>query len=116
MTRRSQPARSSRHTWGVTGFYAPDNDGPASQTHPGQEQRQIHHAVQGVPASTPMQALAMLEAIKDYGQAHAWVALVMDGEEIIPAGRSNWLQFVWLSQQQDQQHYVYEYIRDRSQP
>ena len=58
----------------------------------------------------------MLEAIKDYGQAHAWAALVIDGEEIIPAGRFNWLHFVWLSQQQDQQRHVYEYIRDRSQP
>ena len=34
VTRRSQPARSLRHTWGVAGFYAPDNDTPASQTHP----------------------------------------------------------------------------------
>ena len=58
----------------------------------------------------------MLAAIKDYGQAHAWAALVIDGEEIISAGRSNWLHFVWLSQQQDQQRRVYEYIRDRSQP
>ena len=63
-----------------------------------------------------MQAIAMLEAIKDYGQADAWAALLIDGEEIIPAGRSNWLQFVWLSQQQDQQCRVYEYVRDRSQP
>ncbi len=38
----------------------------------------------------------MLEAIKDYGQAHAWAALVIDGEEIIPVERSNWLHFVWL--------------------
>ena len=41
-----------------------------------------------------MQAMAMLKAIKDYGQADAWTALVIDGEEIIPAGRSNWLHFV----------------------
>jgi len=57
-----------------------------------------------------MQALAMLEAIKDYGQASAWAALVMDGEEIIPAGRSNWLQFVWLSHKKEQQRHVYEFI------
>ncbi len=62
-----------------------------------------------------MQAIAMLDAIKDYGQAHEWLALVIDGEEIIPAGRSNWLHFVWLSQQKDQQRRVYEYIRGRSQ-
>ena len=63
-----------------------------------------------------MQALAMLEAIKDYGQAAAWAALVMDGEEIIPAGRSNWLQFVWLSHNKEQQRHVYAYLRDLSQP
>ena len=38
----------------------------------------------------------MLEAIKDYGQADEWAALVIDGEEIIPVERSNWLHFVWL--------------------
>jgi hypothetical protein len=48
-----------------------------------------------------MQAIAMLEAIKDYGQADAWAALVIGGEEIISVGRCNWLYFVWLSQQQD---------------
>ena len=104
------------HTGGVAGCSSPNNDAPASQTHPGQGQRQLQHLVQGIPSSNPMQALAMLEAIKDYGQASAWVALILDGEEIIPAGRSNWLQFVWLSQQHDQQRRVYEYIRGRSQP
>jgi hypothetical protein len=63
-----------------------------------------------------MQAIAMLDAIKDYVQAHEWLALVIDEEEIIPAGRSNWLYFVWLSQQKDQQRRVYEYIRGRSHP
>ena len=63
-----------------------------------------------------MQTIAMLEAIKDYGQASACAALLIDGEEIIPAGRSNWLHFVWLSQQQDRQRHVYEYLRDLSQP
>ena len=57
----------------------------------------------------------MLEAIKDYGQTHEWTALEMDGEEMIPAGRSNWLQFVWLSHNKEQQRHVYEYLRDRSQ-
>jgi hypothetical protein len=63
-----------------------------------------------------MQVIALLEAIKDYGQAYAWAALVIDGEETIPAGRSNWLHFVWLSQQQDQQRRVYAYMRGRNQP
>jgi hypothetical protein len=101
---------------GVAGFASPDNDAPASSPHPGQEQRQLRASASAVPSSHLMQVIAMLEAIKEYGQAHAWAALVIDGEEIIPVGRSNWLHFVWLSQQQDQQLHVYEYIRDRSQP
>ena len=56
---------------GVAGFASPANDAPANQTHPDQERRQVHHSVQAVPSSNPMQALAMLEAIKDYGQAAA---------------------------------------------
>jgi hypothetical protein len=31
--------------------------------------------------------LQELETIRDYGQAHEWAALVIDGEEIVPAGR-----------------------------
>jgi hypothetical protein len=38
-----------------------------------------------------MQVMAMLEGIKEYGQAHTWAALMIDGEEIISAGRFNWL-------------------------
>ena len=60
--------------------------------------------------------MAMLEGIRDYGQAHEWVALVIDAEEIIPAGRFNWLHFVWLSHRQDQQRHVYEFLRGQSQP
>ncbi len=97
---------------GGSWFLSPDDDAPASQTHPGQKQRQLQDLGQAVSASNPMQALAMLEAIKEYGQASAWAALVLDGEEIISAGRSNWLHFVWLSQQHDQQRCVYKYLRD----
>ena len=39
----------------------------------------------------------MLEVIRDYGRVDEWPALVLDGEEIIPAGRADWLDFVWLS-------------------
>ncbi len=55
-----------------------------------------------------------LERIRDYGRAHQWVALVIDGEEIILAGRADWLDFVWLSHQKEQQRRVYEYIKGRS--
>jgi len=103
------------HIEGSVGCASPDNDAPASSPRPSQEQRQLQDSVQAVPSSTPVQTLAMLEAIKEYSQASAWAALVIDGEEIISAGRSNWLHFVWLAQQQDQQHRVYEHIRGRSQ-
>jgi hypothetical protein len=39
------------------------------------------------------------ETIRDYDRAHEWPAMVIDGEEIIPAGRADWLEFVWLSQE-----------------
>lgn len=58
------------HT-GVDGFSSPDNNAPASQSHPGQGQRQLQNSVQTVPSFNPMQAIAMLETIKDYGQASA---------------------------------------------
>jgi hypothetical protein len=38
------------HTGGVVGFYSPDNDAPASQTHIGQGQRQLRESAQAVPA------------------------------------------------------------------
>ena len=109
---------SAPHIGGGTGCASPDNDAPTNSTHPGQEeqqgQRQVQQSVQAVPSSTPMQALAMLEAIKDYGQACEWAALVVEGEEIIPAGRSNWLQFVWLSHNKEQQRRVYAFIEGGS--
>lgn len=109
----TEPAPHARK---AAGFPSPDARATASQTHPDQEQQQGHHSPQAVPSTNPMQAIAMLDTIKDYGQEHAWAALQLDGEEIVPAGRSNWLHFVWLSQQHDQQRHVYEYIRGQSQP
>ena len=66
-----------------------------------QGQRQLRESASAILASPLMQVMAMLEAIRDYGQAHEWAALVIDAEEIIPAGRCNWLHFVWLSHRQD---------------
>ena len=54
--------------------------------------------------------------IRDYGRAHGWPAIVIKGEEIIPAGRADWLEFVWLSHKKDQQRRVYEFIGGQSQP
>ena len=51
-----------------------------------------------------------LELIRDYGRAHEWPALVIDAEEIIPAGRADWLDFVWLSHNKNLQRRVYEYV------
>ncbi len=56
-------------------------------------------------------ATVELDVIRDYGRAREWAALVIDGEEIIPAGKQEWLYFVWLSQQKDQQRRVYGYIK-----
>jgi len=105
---------SAPHIGGEAGCSSPDTDAPASSAHLGQEQRQVQDSVQPVPSSNPMQVLALLEAIKEYGQAAAWAALRIDGEEIIPAGRSNWLQFVWLSHNKEQQRRVYEFIKGDS--
>jgi hypothetical protein len=52
-----------------------------------------------------------LEVIRDEGQANEWAALLINSEEIVLAGRPNWLRFAWLSQQRDQQRHVYECIR-----
>jgi hypothetical protein len=41
--------------------------------------------------------------MRDYGQAHEWAALVIDGEEMVSAGQPNWLRFVWLSQKKNRQ-------------
>ena len=99
---------------------------PRLATHTGQHSRQLRASAQAAPEThEKVKAIAAdhenllrhiqeLDVIGDYGQAHAWATLVIDGEEIIPAGRSNWLHFVWLSQQKDQQRHVYAYLRCRS--
>jgi hypothetical protein len=40
-----------------------------------------------------------LVLMRDYRRGQEWAARVIDGEEIIPAGRAAWLDFVWLSHQ-----------------
>ncbi len=94
--------------------------------HPGNNERQLPEAALTVPAEAQrtqetVEALDAepvdmheLERIRDYGRAYQWAALVIDGEEIIPAGRADWLDFVWLSHQKEQQRRVYEYIKGRS--
>ena len=107
--------------------YSLDNDASARHTHHGQEQRQVQDAVQTVLAkmncphgtveACTAESVGMheLELIRDYGRAQEWAALVIGGEEIIPAGRAAWLDFVWLSHKKDQQRRVFEFIRGRSQ-
>ncbi len=58
-----------------------------------------------------MDTIQELEVIRNYGQTKEWAALVIDGEEIVPAGRPNWLRFVWLSQKRGQQRRADEYIK-----
>ena len=76
--RQLRQSRSQRRTPGGDGFSSSDNDAPASSTHPGQGQRQLRDPASAVPASHLMQVMAMLEGIRDYGQAHAWAALGID--------------------------------------
>ncbi len=73
------------------------------------------HHIPEVLVTEPV-SMRELERIRDYGQACKWAALVIGSEEIIRAGRANWLDFVWLSHKKDEQRRVYEYIRERSQP
>jgi hypothetical protein len=117
----------SPHIGGVAGFSSPKNDTPVSQTHTGQESHPRRDSVQAVPIETNRthdtpEAIAAehmsmqeLEMIRDYGRVYEWPALVLDGEEIIPAGRADWLDFVWLSHKQEQQRRVYDVIRGQSQ-
>ncbi len=77
--------------------------------HNGQGQRQRRESAQTVPAEMnrphvtveagAAESVGMheLELMRDYGRAQEWAALIIDGEEIIPAGRADWLDFVWLS-------------------
>jgi len=51
-----------------------------------------------------------LEAIRDWGKAHEWPCLILADEEVIPAGKSAWLEFIWLSRKREQQRRVYEHI------
>jgi hypothetical protein len=39
------------------------------------------------------------ECVSKCGGVKEWAALVIDGEEIVPAGRPNWLRFAWLSEE-----------------
>jgi len=114
VTKRSWPARSS--TLGVVGFYSLDDDTIANHTNTSLGQRQRRASVSTVPSLHPLETLAMLETIRDDGQVHEWAAPILDGEEIIPAGRANWLDLVWLSHQKELQCRVYTCIRGRSQP
>ncbi|HEX6554684.1 MAG TPA: hypothetical protein VF026_18095 [Ktedonobacteraceae bacterium] len=114
-------------TGGVGGLYPLDNDVSAPPTHNGQEPRQRKESARAVPAKMngtheTVKAIAAetvsmheLEMIRDYGRAQEWAALVIDGEEIIPAGRAHWLDFVWLSHHNEQQRHVFEFIKERSQ-
>jgi hypothetical protein len=60
-------------------------------------------------------AIRALEAMRDDGRPQQWAALVISGEEISTAERADWLDFVWLSHQKEQQRRVFEWIRGRSQ-
>ncbi len=64
-------------------------------------------------SSALMAEIERVEAIKQYGERRGWVALLIDGQEMIPPGRLAWLRFLWLSDEKDKQRRVYEYISGR---
>ena len=112
---------------GLPGFAPLSQAEQESKVPPGNKQRQRRETAQAVPLETnrthdisevlvaePV-GMHELEMIRDYGRAHEWAALVIGREEIIPAGRADWLDFVWLSHKKDQQRRVFEYIKGRSQ-
>jgi DNA-binding transcriptional ArsR family regulator len=94
---------------GLTGFSTRQQDDTASKMPPGVEG--LGRPALAVPSSSLQAEMQQLEAIKQYGERREWAALLIDGVEIIPAGRPSWLRFLWLSGEKEKQHRVYEYIR-----
>jgi hypothetical protein len=98
------------HQGGLTGFSVPVQAGtPASNLLQSDQQRQLRESGVAVPNSSQLE-MQELEAIKSYGEAHKWPALVIDSQEIIAAGRPAWLHFVWLSHDRKAQRQVYQHI------
>jgi DNA-binding transcriptional ArsR family regulator len=96
-------------TGGLPGFSTPLAPGPQSNLLPGSTARQLRDSALAVPSSLPPD-IEQLEAIKRYGESRQWAALVLDGEELIPAGRPAWLRFIWISGKKEQQRRVYEHL------
>jgi len=61
-------------------------------------------------ASSVLEEIGKLEVIESYAEGREWVALVVDGVEVVPEGRSAWLRFVWLSGEKEKQRQVLEYL------
>jgi hypothetical protein len=78
---------------------------------PGGGDEGYREPARAVPSSSALMAeIERLEEIKQYGERQGWAALLIDGVEVIPAGRPAWLRFLWLSGAKDKHRQVYEYI------
>jgi hypothetical protein len=110
--RRAQPSAPQQihgeQQGGLTGFSTRRQDDPASKMLLRGEG--LGRSALAVPSSSLQAEMRRLEAIKQYGERREWAALLIDGVEVIPAGRSAWLRFLWLSGEKEKQRRVYEYI------
>jgi hypothetical protein len=111
---RPSPCQEDGATGGLTGFSPLQPDTPASKMPPGGVDEGYKEPASAVPSSSAlMDEMQQLEAIKQYGERRGWAALVIDGVEVIPAGRAAWLRFIWLSSDKQRQQQVYQYVSGR---
>src|SRR5579875_1982275 len=105
------PRQEDGATGGLPGFSLPRPDPSASKMLPGGGDEGYREPARAVPSSSALMAeIERLEEIKQYGERQGWAALLIDGVEVIPAGRPAWLRFLWLSGAKDKHRQVYEYI------
>src|SRR5579875_892950 len=107
LTRTSRPrlrrARKTARRGGYLVFLCPNMP-------PGGGDEGCREPAGAVPSSLLMEEIQRLEVIKRYGERQGWAALLIDGVEVIPAGRPAWLWFLWLSGDKEKQRCVYEYM------
>ncbi|HLI89326.1 MAG TPA: hypothetical protein VKV37_11610, partial [Ktedonobacteraceae bacterium] len=107
------PRQEDGATGGLPGFSLPQYAPSASKMLPGGGDEGCREPAGAVPSSLLMEEIQRLEVIKRYGERQGWAALLIDGVEVIPAGRPAWLWFLWLSGAKEKQRQVYEYISGR---
>ena len=74
------------------------------------EQQNRRDQDRAASSSHVMEYIQMLDTIKAYVQKQQWPRLSIDGQEVVPAGRAEWLRFLWLEGKKDQHLRVYRHI------